>query len=647
MIFVIAPEKIFGIFAAAVDAIVWLVPSIVGLHMNFSVSAWAASSLATLVLLTAPAAAQPAAAPPNADDLVVVDCRLPPKVRKLGTSMVYQAAGAVIRIPAKECELRGGEYTLLDPSSYGKAIQFWMAEAQRGDPRAQTNVGALYERMSPPDFAAAAQWYGKAAEAGFAPAQVALGQLYETGRGVPQDRLKALNLYRRAAGISDSTLTLVESAEPAKAPPEVQRQVDTLRQSLEESRKEIERLRRSLQKQRRNESETDRLRKKLAAAEQELAKRRQSLQRDGTRLASLPAPSIEIVYPLATRGGDRLQVKLRGTTNVDVIARVVSPLGIASVSVDGKRVPVDDQNMFFVSSAALAKGNPVRVAAVDLLDRTTEVELVGTAPAQRAEPATQRGAEPANSLKLGDFYALIIGNWKFVHWETIQNALNDARAVDELLRTKYGFETRLLINANRQEMLSAFNDLREQLTENDNLLVYYAGHGHMISELDRGYWIPEEAELNRDTAWILNEQITDYLQIIPAKRILVIADSCYSGVLTRSSVQRPRPGLDEGTRMEVLRQLSTKKVRTVMTSGGIQPVLDSGSDGHSVFAAALLKILRDNSNVLEANRLFDALSPLVVASSERMGYKQTPTYRAIAFAGHEGGDFLFIPRTLN
>jgi hypothetical protein len=80
-----------------------------------------------------------------------------------------------------------------------------------------------------------------------------------------------------------------------------------------------------------------------------------------------------------------------------------------------------------------------------------------------------------------------------------------------------------------------------------------------------------------------------------------------------------------------------------MTSGGVQPVLDSGVDGHSIFAAALLRVLRDNDDVLEGNRLFDAVSPIVTAQSAKLGYKQTPTYRAIVFAGHEGGDFLFIP----
>jgi hypothetical protein len=108
-------------------------------------------------------------------------------------------------------------------------------------------------------------------------------------------------------------------------------------------------------------------------------------------------------------------------------------------------------------------------------------------------------------------------------------------------------------------------------------------------------------------------------------------------------VQRPKPGIDLLSRDEAIKALAQHKVRTVMTSGGVQPVLDSGVNGHSVFANALLRILGDNNDLMEANRLFDAISPQVVSGSAQYHYSQVPTYRALTYAGHEGGDFLFVP----
>jgi hypothetical protein len=306
----------------------------------------------------------------------------------------------------------------------------------------------------------------------------------------------------------------------------------------------------------------------------------------------------------------------------------------------GKQVvPVDDQLLFAIPRNLLSEGAPTKVEVTDLLGRTSSIDVAVVSAPKSSPASTGSGA----SLNAKNYYALIIGDDDFRYWPHIDNAVGDARAIEQELRTHYGFQTTLLVDATREQLLGAFNDLRQKMTPDDNLLIYYAGHGQLVPQIDRGYWIPVDAQTNADTEWILNEQITDYLQIIPARHIIVIADSCYAGVLTRSSVEVPKSGLDSGTRLSVLQQLSPKRVRTVMTSGGVQPVLDSGVDGHSIFAAALLRVLRDNDDILEGNRLFDAVSPIVTAQSAKLGYKQTPTYRAIVFAGHEGGDFLFIP----
>jgi uncharacterized caspase-like protein len=537
-----------------------------------------AASLLALLLLV-PDAARPA--PSDANDFVIVDCRLPPKTRKLGTHNIYQVAGQLIRTPVKDCEIRGGEYTLDDPGSYAGAIKRWSVPAEQGDPQAQTNLGALYERSNPPDYAQAASWYKKAADQNFAEAEIALGELYELGRGVPKDPVQALNLYRKASGISGKTLDFIEPAEEAPKP-----------------------------------------------------------GGDAKPTASSAPPSIEIVYPLATAGGDHSQLRVRAaSTSSTVVGRVVAHADIKEASADGQPVKVDSEGYFTLPMADVAKKPSVKLTATDILGRTASLDLA----LAQGDAAARDPAASAGRGSFGVYYALIIGNSQFEHWDRIDNAQNDAKAIDEVLRKRYGFKTTLLLNATRRDMLQAFNDMREQMTDNDNLLVYYAGHGHLNPSVDRGYWIPIDADLDSDSEWILNEQITDYLQIIPAKHIIVIADSCYAGVLTRSSVQRPKPGIDLLSRAEAIKALGREKVRTVMTSGGVQPVLDSGVNGHSVFANALIRVLGENTDLMEANRLFDAISPSVIRGAAQYHYTQTPTYRALTYAGHEGGDFLFVP----
>ena len=201
----------------------------------------------------------------------------------------------------------------------------------------------------------------------------------------------------------------------------------------------------------------------------------------------------------------------------------------------------------------------------------------------------------------------MIGNDSYQHWAPLKNAISDAEAIAALLKDRYGFEVTMLTDANRHQTLKALNRYRKLLTEKDNLLVYYAGHGYWEKGIDRGYWIPADGEMSDNSNWILLPTIIDLLQLMSAKHVMIVADSCFSGKLTRTSLAKIRPGLSEEARMDLLKTLAQKRVRTAMTSGGLKPVLDQGGGNHSVFARAFLGVLQDNATVLEAERLFWAV----------------------------------------
>ena len=117
-----------------------------------------------------------------------------------------------------------------------------------------------------------------------------------------------------------------------------------------------------------------------------------------------------------------------------------------------------------------------------------------------------------------------------------------------------------------------------------------------------------------------------------AKHILVVADSCYSGKLARGINVRLRTG-------DYYERISRKKARTVMASGGLEPVADAGGEGkHSVFASALIEALQENEAILDATLLFSKIRRPVMLNAD-----QTPEYSDIRKAGHDGGDFLFVP----
>ena len=245
---------------------------------------------------------------------------------------------------------------------------------------------------------------------------------------------------------------------------------------------------------------------------------------------------------------------------------------------------------------------------------------------------------PANAaldVDFGRYHALVIGINDYQNLPRLETAVNDASAVADVLRQKYGFEVELLLNPTRDDIIRILDRLRSELTEKDNLLIYYAGHGVLDVEADAGSWLPVDSEEGTRTDWIPVSTVTGTVKAMSAKHVLVISDSCYSGTLTRGVIISTRPGAE---REAELRRLSEKRSRTALVSGGLEPVSDGGGDGHSVFTRALLTALRANAEVLDGHRLFTAIRRPVIVNAE-----QTPRYADIRLAGHDGGDFLFVP----
>ena len=100
-----------------------------------------------------------------------------------------------------------------------------------------------------------------------------------------------------------------------------------------------------------------------------------------------------------------------------------------------------------------------------------------------------------DKLYVGSYFALVIGNNKYQHWSRLDSAVNDANKIGQILSSKYNFKVTSLIDANRDEIMNAIFAMRENLKENDNLLIYFAGHGELDEEADRGYWIPVDGIL--------------------------------------------------------------------------------------------------------------------------------------------------------
>jgi len=794
---------------------------------------------ALLALLSAAAAASmapaPVAAKGNGDEFFVVDCMLPPQIRKLGRSMTFLGPKRVIKTTGNDCEIRGGEYIAQDRASYGASLKAWMPEAQGGNPDAMNNVGEIFERGFK-DYAAAADWYRKAADAGNQRAQMNLGMLYEQGLGVPQDAQVALQWYRKGSGLSDLVVDQAAidaaRAESAAEIRGLRQQIDELKSQLQAAeaklgglrselgqkekkaaaaRGEVDQLRQQLAARKAqggggqapaSDAETARLRQELQRAEQQLAQREAKLAERNSELAvlremlrqreeeaadrqarletlkqqsstssetvaaiqaemdartreiemlrsqlhkeaadtsknvaaaqqtqeqaqalwlevmtlrsqialveesgtsdaevasleavirereqalatrnaevaelkqqiaglsnrsedlkyqitriedqdgGLPPMAIEIIEPKLAQFRGLPGIKLRSAVSeVVVVGKVVSKTPIMSLSINDRPVRVNNSNVFRGAVPVRGERTEVLVAAVDKSGARAETSFAIFGPggaivqSNGPVPAGMVAIDP-KKVKFGRYHALVIGNNKFRHLPALDTAVNDANAVAKLLQSRYGFKVTLLLNANRYDILSALNTMREKLNQDDNLLIYYAGHGEMDRKNARGYWLPADAEKESTANWIAATDLTDVLNVMNARQVMIVADSCYSGALTRSILTRLDAGRTAEAQQAWLETMARKRSRTVLTSGGLSPVADSGGGEHSVFAKAFLDVLRGSNQVVSGQALFQDVAERVTYAMADIGFEQVPAYAPLMHAGHELGDFFFVP----
>lgn len=440
-----------------------------------------------------------------------------------------------------------------------------------------------------------------------------------------------------------------------------QQSLDTLAVTLKEARQEAsakdqrERVRTLEAEIQQKQDELGRQSKDISRLEQESTKLKDQLtkleasQKSVTTESKISAtvemapPNIQLIDPpmLVTRGP--AEIKLRGVVlSRELVGRVFAPAGLLSFNVNDQTATVD-ANGLFKTQVRMAKGpTPVRMVAVDrrgrntILDFSLVPEDVGETPAK----LTTVRAKPG---EYGQYYALVIGNQQYQHLPKLDTAVADAQAVGDVLQKRYGFKVTSLLNATRYQILSELNKLRATLTEKDNLMIYYAGHGELDRANLRGHWLPVDADHDNDANWISSVAITDILNAMSVKHVLVVADSCYSGAMTRNSIGQLDAGMSDDVRLKWLKAISQARSRTVLTSGGLQPVIDGGGGKHSIFALSFLEVLEGNQELLETQRLFREVAARVMYRAEKYKVEQRPEYAPLKFAGHESGDFLFVP----
>jgi uncharacterized caspase-like protein len=212
----------------------------------------------------------------------------------------------------------------------------------------------------------------------------------------------------------------------------------------------------------------------------------------------------------------------------------------------------------------------------------------------------------------------------------LETPIADVEKIAATLRSRFGYDARVIKNASKAKIIEALNGMAANAKREDSVLLFYAGHGYLMEDTNMGFWIPIDGSVKTAANWVSNTDISKLLAAIPARQLILVSDSCFSGSLTREQKVDYKGALKPE---DVLRKRSV----LVFSSGGDEPVSDEGKEGHSIFAWSLIKTLDEATGTTPGQEVWRSVRKRVTQD-----YSQEPQYGAVLSAGHtEGGEYLF------
>ena len=346
-----------------------------------------------------------------------------------------------------------------------------------------------------------------------------------------------------------------------------------------------------------------------------------------------------ILFEPATRRGMRVIHKYKSET-VAVRGIATDKSGVSWVRLNKLDTSVDRRGNFLGDISIQIGTNTILIEAADTLGNRSSL-LVYVEREKIALPEIDRMDSAA---QLSHFYdkshAVVIGVNDYEKWPALEFAVNDASSVKKKLQMT-GFERITIIfdreATHRRILTELFHELPKQVGHNDRVLFYFAGHGQtedLPNGGKRGYIIPVDADTSNFTSSAISmEQIRSLSSRIPAKHILYVMDSCYSGLgLSRSYGVSP-------SMSGYLRKVASMRVIQIVTAGGKGEQVQE-KEGHGLFTTYFLRALDGEADinmdgVVTGTELGAYLRPRVSDASQQA---QTPLYGRL-----EGeGEFLFF-----
>ena len=202
---------------------------------------------------------------------------------------------------------------------------------------------------------------------------------------------------------------------------------------------------------------------------------------------------------------------------------------------------------------------------------------------------------------------LIIGINDYKNLPPLIYAVNDAQSIYQIL-IEWGFpqeQLHRLINeqATQKAIVSALEDLATHSQPNDRVFIFFAGHGltHELDYGEEGFLMPVDSDQTAIMkTGISMKTLQVLLKKIPAKHVLVAADSCYSGYAVSRGI-----AVTQNVDRALLTAYTQNPVIQVLTAGQKNQQVTE-EQGHGIFTKYLLEGLQGQGDI-DRNGLLTAL----------------------------------------
>ncbi len=215
--------------------------------------------------------------------------------------------------------------------------------------------------------------------------------------------------------------------------------------------------------------------------------------------------------------------------------------------------------------------------------------------------------------------ALLFATDNYDNWKNLNNPINDARTIAKELEETYGYQVELLEDNNIQDILIKLREYAGKVyLEDDQLFIFFAGHGHYDQLLGDGYIVGKDSKSNdpANTSYLSYSVLSRALNNLPAKHVFLTMDVCFGGTFDAKLASADRGTVEiyaEISRQEFATRRLKYKTRKFLTSGGKEYVPDGRPGMHSPFAKKFIEALRTNGGkdrILTLSEILNVVSTI-------------------------------------